>query len=93
MRELYQWMNMILNIIIFLSAVLSCRLRPDKKFSLFMWIVYGAVGIIFYAIVLIGHNGMFGNDYSPLRNLIQDAIVASSLFWLSFGDLWKRLKN
>jgi len=45
------------------------------------WIMYGIVGGGFYVIVVLFGNGNFGNDYSPIRTLIQDTLVLVAVFF------------
>lgn len=93
MRIAYQYSALIINLIILLSVSVGFVLRPDKRPSLILWIIYGLIGAGFYVTVLFFDMPGFGNTNSPLRSLLQDALVAASLFFLAFDDLRKRWRN
>ena len=93
LRVYFQWVTFGVDLVILISAVVGFIIRPDKRSSLFMWILYGAIAAGFYGVVLIGKNNAFGNEVSPMRALLKDAIVASSLFWLVLADLKRKYRQ
>jgi len=93
MRELNQWVNLTINILIFLSTIVGMYLKPTKKFSLMVWCTYGLIGILFYVPVLVFRQGAFGNDFSPIRNLVQDTLVMITVLSFAFSDLWSIWKK
>lgn len=93
LRMSFQYAVFILNAMILLSSLVGFALRPDKRPSLILWILYGLAGTVFYTVVLVFGFGAWGNEASPIRSLVQDALVASSLLFPTLSDVvrkWKR---
>lgn len=93
LRTAFQYAAFALNAMILLTSLIGFYLRPDKRPSLILWILYGLAGTVFYTVVLVFGLGAWGNSSSPIRSLVQDALVASSLLFPTLSDVvrkWKR---
>jgi len=85
-RLISQYVTFGISLFIVAISVLAMHLRPDKRWSLMAWAMYGLVNASFYVIVLFLDAGQLANDLSPVRVLIKDTLVASMIFFASLQD-------
>jgi len=80
-RLAYQVTALSINILIIVIAV-WITIADIKRWPVQgKWILYGLVGTVFYTVVVVFGNGNFGNDFSPIRTMIQDTLVLLAVFF------------
>jgi hypothetical protein len=94
MRITSQWISFVLCILIMTFSLWSAKVYRYKLYSNLMWFLFGLVGALFYADVLvidwINIDPVSGSDLSAIRAVIQYTMVVSWLFLWLLRDLRRR---
>ena len=79
-----------------LALSLACAYyRPDRRWWLTIAGMYALIDVTFYMIILVFGVRSLGNELSPYRAAMQDAIILAVLVWYmrgNFGDWLKQWK-
>ena len=93
-RLLSQWAAYALSIIILITSFAGIYKRYALRHLLLIGIAYGLTGTVFYTIVLVLQRGAtFGNEFSSVRTLIKDALMAWMIFFVLTNDVTIRLNR
>jgi len=85
-REISQLATLIMSSLSFSMSLIGMYLRPERRWILSVAGLYASLDVVFYILVIVFRLRSIGNELSPYRVVMQNAILLAIMYRYLRGD-------